>query len=111
MDQYPLEPEDEIEKAWGEVEQEWGILGDEWDLLTADALRNDAATLVLRKHLPTLINKYKAGMQQKDLAEVDRAVLKMDKHVVYMAQLYLNILEVGFDKNQAFVILCNSAID
>lgn len=108
MSDYPLEPEDELSAAWNEIEQEWDTLGDEWENLAADHLRDEAPTLVLRKHLPKLIARYKAGMNPQEIHEMDQALLKMDKHVIYTAQLYLNILEVGFDKHQAFVLLCNT---
>lgn len=99
---------DDVDKAWNDITNEWGILGDQWDLLQDDYIKEEGATLALRENLPKLIGRYKQGMDPNDIAEMNDHLLKMDKHVLYTAQLYLNILEVGFDKHQAFVLLCQT---
>lgn len=97
-----------VVRAFDEIAQEWEIIASEHEALLKEYLVDEAPTLAARKLLPALIANFRNGMSTADIIQAEKAVLDMDKHVLYTAQLYLNIMEVGFSREQAFVLLCRT---
>lgn len=89
-----------------QLTDEWKLIEDQWTELTQEQMLGEASAALLRQTLPRRIHKYRKQLLPDESHSIDSQLAQLDPHIAYTGQVYLNLLEIGFDKEQAFILLC-----